>query len=125
MSVPQHSTVAVIGAGPAGLALGKALRDRGIQFVILEKGVAGNSWNLMPRDLELVSPWKTNWLTREDAGLFVPNAQLSRAEFAQYLEHFAARHQLPVQTGCAVNAVERSGDGFLLRTSQGNLRARC
>lgn len=125
MSAPQHSTVVVIGAGPAGLALGKALRDRGIPFVILEKGAVGNSWDHMPRELELVSPWKTNWLTRDDAGLFEPNAQLSRAEFAQYLKHFAARYQLPVQAGCEVDSVEQANGGFLMRTSRGNVTASC
>src|SRR5215218_1811973 len=114
MSAPQHSTVAVIGAGPAGLALGKALRDRGIQVVILEKGAVGNSWNLMPRNLKLVSPWKTNWLARDDVGQFLPNAQLTRDDFVQYLRDFAARHELPIRAGCQVNSVEQSGDGFLL-----------
>jgi indole-3-pyruvate monooxygenase len=41
----EATTVAVIGAGPAGLAMGACLRKAGLDFIILEKASAvGSSW---------------------------------------------------------------------------------
>jgi putative flavoprotein involved in K+ transport len=119
----QRAQVAVIGAGPAGLALGWELQGRNVPFVILEKGEAGESWSRMPRALKLVSPWKWNWLTAELSEAFPANAQLTRAEFSDYLRHFAERHALPVRSGCAVTRIERQGEEFQLSTSHGEIRA--
>ncbi len=123
VSLPRHTTVAVIGAGPAGLALGAELHRRQVDFIILEKGSVGDSWSRMPNQLKLVSPWKTNWLTRGTAHRFAPHAQLTRAEFLDYLRAFAVEHELPVVRSCEISSVERSGEGFDIRTSQGNCRA--
>jgi putative flavoprotein involved in K+ transport len=34
----------VVGAGPAGLAASAALRGRGVEHVVLERGRVGESW---------------------------------------------------------------------------------
>jgi putative flavoprotein involved in K+ transport len=118
----ESAPVAIIGGGPAGLALGWQLQQRGVSFVILEKGAAGESWNQMPRTLKLVSPWKWNWLTPETRAAFPPNAQLSREEFLSYLRALAATHALPIHE-CSVEKVERVDDSFRLHTSRGEIRA--
>ena len=123
VSLPRHSTVAIIGAGPAASALGAELRARGLDFVMLEKGEVGDAWRRMPRQLKLVSPWKTNWLTRSTARRFPPHAQLSREQFVAYLREFAIEHDLPVVRGCEVISVESAEETFRIRTSQGDLLA--
>ena len=41
----EQTTVAIIGAGPAGLAVGACLRRAGVDFTILEKqNHVGSSW---------------------------------------------------------------------------------
>lgn len=41
----KTADVAIIGAGPAGLAVGACLRRAGLNFIILEKnGEIGSSW---------------------------------------------------------------------------------
>ena len=119
--------ILVLGAGPAGLALGAELQERGVPFLIAEQGPdAGDSWRRMPSRLKLLSPWKANWLRREDASRFPAHHETARDEFAEYLRDFAATHHLPVRTNVQVKAVHRAADeGFVIETTGGELRARC
>ena len=119
------AAVVVLGAGPAGLALGAALQRRGISFQLLERGEGvGHSWRQMPTHLKLLSPWKANWLEPDDAPRFPSNREITRDEFANYLEDFARVRRIPVRTDVEVHAVERGANGgFLLRTSVGLISA--
>lgn len=62
MDVSEHNTtrVAVIGAGPVGLAAAAHLAERGLDFVVLEAGpgvaAAIDEW----RHVKLFSPWRYN-----------------------------------------------------------------
>src|ERR1043166_3302279 len=87
-AIGQSVPVLVVGAGPAGLALGAELKRRGVNFLIIEKGSIGDSWERMPRPLKLVSPRKCNSLSRSDRNRFHPNAQLTRAELLDYLRAY-------------------------------------
>src|SRR5688572_10877128 len=107
----RQTTVIIIGAGPSGLVLGKELTARGIDFVILEKGSIGDSWAQMAKQLKLVSPWKCNWLSRDEARRHAPNEQVSRAQFLDYLRDYALVNELPIRCGCEVFSVRRDGDG--------------
>ncbi len=113
--------VLVIGAGPAGLALGFELKQRGVECLILERGSApGESWRQMPARLKLVSPWKANRLSGTPPGLFPPHHETTREEFLCYLNAYARDNELPVQTGVEVRAVEREGEScFRVGTSVG------
>lgn len=115
----QSAPVAIIGGGPAGLALGWQLQLRRVPFIILEKGAAGESWKQMPRALKLVSPWKCNWLVPTSRDDFAPNAQLTREEFARYLSGFAAGNRLAMQTSCGVTSVTDRASGFEIETASG------
>jgi hypothetical protein len=115
----RRPTVIIIGAGPSGLTLARELRQRGIDFVILEKGDVGDSWQRMPKPLKLVSPWKCNWLSPKDRERHHPNAQLARAEFVDYLRECAAANQSSIESGCEVFSVRREGDRFRIATSRG------
>lgn len=129
MAKPNDHTVPilVLGAGPAGLALGAELQQRGVPFLIIEQGpAAGHSWRRMPSQLKLLSPWKANWLRREDAARFAAHHETTRDDFADYLRDFAATRRLPVRTNVQVKTVHRDTDeGFVVDTTGGELRARC
>lgn len=112
--------VLIIGAGPSGLALGRELAARGIRFTILEKGTVGESWARMADGLKLVSPWKCNWLSRDDERRHGSNDQLTRTQPLDYFREFAAKHELPIQSGCEVFSVRRESDQFRVATSHGN-----
>ena len=117
----------MLGAGPAGLALGAELQQRGAPFLIVEQGPeVGHSWRRMPSRLKLLSPWKANWLRPEDASRFPAHHETTRDEFASYLRDFAQARGLGVRTNVVVRAVRRDADeGFIVETSDGELRARC
>jgi putative flavoprotein involved in K+ transport len=117
------STV-VIGAGQAGLATGYELSRRGTMFVILEANTrVGDVWRRRWDSLRLFTPARFSGLP----GMPVPgprNAQLGKDEFADYLEAYRARFELPVREGVRVGAVTGSRGTFLVTTDAGTLTAR-
>lgn len=60
MTTPQELPVAVIGAGPAGLAAAAHLVDRGLPFVILEAGDQVGAAIAQWHHVRLFSPWRYN-----------------------------------------------------------------
>jgi putative flavoprotein involved in K+ transport len=123
--VTEAPGIVVIGAGPAGLAVGHHLRIAGLRFVILEKGSqAGHSWAGMPTGLSLLSPWRANALPGTRVPWKERNRLASRQEFLGYLDRYARERDLPIDYGVEVESVVRADDGFVLRTSSGERRCR-
>jgi cation diffusion facilitator CzcD-associated flavoprotein CzcO len=122
----EGSDILILGAGPAGLSLGSELTRRGVSFQILERGQrAGESWRRMPARMKLVSPWKANWLPGGPSAEFSAHAEISRADYAAWLETFARRRALPILTGVDVLDVARTREGiFHLTTTLGELTTR-
>lgn len=101
----------VIGAGQAGLAAGRLLRDAGSDFVLLDShDRVGDSWRRRYRGLTLFTPRAYSGLS----GMAMngdPTQYPSKDEFADYLEAYAARFRLPVRHGATVLSVTRTGEG--------------
>ena len=93
MAVPdsaQLHDVLILGAGPAGLAVGGELKRRGVSFLIVERGEGvAHSWQHMPARMKLVSPWKANWLPGARADALPANAEISRADYCAWLQNYA------------------------------------
>ena len=119
--------VLVLGGGPAGLSVGRELKERGVNFLVLERGpTVGESWRRMPANLKLVSPWKANVLPGSEPSRLPRNYEMSREEYCDYLIRYATEQQLPVRSGVVVKTVERDGDGvFVVKSEAGEFRARC
>lgn len=116
---PSPETV-IIGAGPAGLAVGHYLRLRGIPFVILEKGHApGHSWQQMPTNLALLSPWRANALPGTEVGWRERNELATRLEFAEYLAKYARERDMPIIYDADVASLSQENGRFVIRTSSG------
>jgi thioredoxin reductase len=60
VSIPSPSPVAVIGAGPVGLAAAAHLVRRGLPVVVLEAGASVASHLASYRQVRLFSPWRYN-----------------------------------------------------------------
>jgi glycine/D-amino acid oxidase-like deaminating enzyme len=109
----------VVGAGPAGLAASVALAARGVDHVVLERDRPGESWRSQRWDsFRLNTPGWMNRLLGEQA----PDAYLTGTQVVERLERLAAA--APVRAGVPVTRLAPTGDGYLLRTGDGELRAR-
>ncbi|MGH3110755.1 MAG: flavin-containing monooxygenase [Gaiellaceae bacterium] len=113
----------IVGGGQAGLASGYHLRKRGRSFVILDAGErVGDSWRTRWPSLKLYSPAKLDGLP----GMPFPAARNSFPtgyEFADYLEAYAQRFELPVETGVRVDSLAREGDTFVVTAGERRFEA--
>jgi putative flavoprotein involved in K+ transport len=102
--------VAIVGAGPAGLACGAMLRRRGVQSVLLEKSEqVGSTWR---RHYDRLHLHTVRWMS-DLPGHRMPRRHgrwVSRDSFVQYLESYADIHGLDVRLGQEVEEIQR-GDG--------------
>lgn len=115
----------VIGGGQAGLSAGYQLARRGLPFVILDADARiGDHWRERWDSLRLYSPARADSLPgfRFPAPAFhYPTGR----EMGDYLEQYAATHQLPVRSGVRVERVDPSQDGgFVVRAGGRTIEAR-
>jgi putative flavoprotein involved in K+ transport len=113
MAAERIETV-IVGGGQAGLATGYHLAREGRSFAILDAGErVGDPWRKRWDSLRLYSPAAYDGLP----GMRFPKARASfptTREMADYLETYAARFELPVRSGTAVEAIARGADGYVL-----------
>src|ERR671916_560577 len=88
---------AVVGAGPAGLAVSAALSARGVEHVVLERDRVGETWRTQRWDsFRLNTPGWMNQLLGEQAR----DRYATGMEVVQRLDKLAA--DFPVREGVAV-----------------------
>ncbi|MFF8032520.1 flavin-containing monooxygenase [Streptomyces sp. NPDC016626] len=121
---PPHRAerpVYVIGGGPGGLSVARALRARGIRAVVLERSDrVGDSWRRHYDRLRLHTTRRLSALP----GLPMPRRfgrWPARDDVVRYLEKYAEHHRLEIVTGVEVSRVERApdGTGWLLHATGG------
>jgi putative flavoprotein involved in K+ transport len=109
----QRIETLVIGGGQAGLSVGYHLARRGLPFVIVDANErVGDAWRKRWDSLRLFTPNRVNGLD----GMPFPGPRWgfpTKDEYADYLESYAERFELPVRTGLEVDRLTRNGDGFL------------
>ena len=107
----ERAETLVIGGGQAGLAVGYHLARRGLPFVILDANERiGDAWRKRWDSLRLFTPARFNGLP----GMPFPGTRHSfpsKDEVADYLQAYADRFELPVQTATRVNRLSKNG-GF-------------
>ena len=121
----EHTDLAVVGAGQAGLAVSHELARAGIDHVILEEGRIGEAWRRRWDSFCLVTP---NWSVDLPGFPYDgadPNGFMARDEITAHLERYARSFDAPVRTGVRVDAVRGGPEGgFILETSSGAMKAR-
>ncbi len=118
--------VLVVGAGQAGLGTVHHLRREapGLSVRVLDAGErVGDSWRGRWDSLRLFTPrrWSALPGLPFPAG---PGESPDRLEMAAYLQAYAARLDVPVETGARVTRLVRDGQGFCAQTPAGPVRAR-
>ncbi|GBQ03162.1 monooxygenase [Streptomyces spongiicola] len=111
--------VYVIGAGPGGLAVAAALRERGVRAVVLEKSDSvGASWRGHYDRLHLHTTRRLSGLP----GLPMPRRfgrWVARDDVVGYLENYAEFHELDLVTGVEVSRIEPDGSDWVLHATGG------
>ena len=119
----EHVDVLVVGGGSAGLSVSHELAGLGIDHVVLERGQVGQSWRDRWDSFCLVTP---NWTMRPPGGSYAgddPDGFMPRDDIVAHLVDYAAANESPVREGVAVRTIERVPDGFIARTSAGDIQA--
>jgi len=119
----RTTTVVVVGAGHAGLAMSRRLTERSIDHVVLERGEVGNSWRTERwPGLRLLTPnWQTQLPGRRYDG-DDPDGFMTMPEVIGFVETYARAIAAPVHTHTAVSAVRPGRDGYEVVTSGGPWR---
>lgn len=114
----------IIGAGPAGLAVGAELRRAKVPFVMLERGQrVGESWHHHYRRLHLHTPKALSALPYRPFPRAFPRYP-SREQVVEYLEDYARAFELQPEFGREVRRCSRlDGGAWEVTTDAGAWRA--
>jgi putative flavoprotein involved in K+ transport len=120
--VPEQVEVAIIGAGPGGLAAAAVLQRRGLRPVVFDRDSIGAFWRKQYDRLHLHT---IRWLSNLP-GYHFPRSEgkwVSRDGVVQHLERYAAHYALDVRCGVEVTRIDRGPDSWRLETSVGPINA--
>lgn len=112
--------IAIIGGGPAGIALGMELDKRSSAYDLFEAQQLASTWRSVPAGLHVLSPWWTNVLQLKHA---LAGNPLRKPRAEVYLAHLDAMASLlkgQIYTGCRVEAIRSVESGlWMLDTTRG------
>lgn len=112
--------IAIIGGGPAGIALAAALDALGVGYDLFEEREIGATWRAAPPDLRVLSPWWTNVLRWRDALRGNPFRKPPAGDYLAHLLAIAKTLRGRVRERTRVSAIEPSANGdWELSTEQG------
>lgn len=117
----------IIGAGPAGLTAAYEAKQQGLSYLVIEKGLLGNTIYNYPVGLTVFST--INELEINAGELKPARKKPTREELLSYYVRFALEHELNIQTEETVEDVDRSvpdvdGAQFTVTTDKGTYDAR-
>ena len=119
----ESTDVVVIGAGPAGLAVGACLRQAGLDFVILERNanLARPGAGTMRLHLHTIKRYSSLPLLPfpKDYPRYVPKDLMIK-----YLDNYAQHFDLQPRFGEAVRSVHRADEDWSVETELSTVRAR-
>ncbi len=119
----DRMSVAIVGAGPAGLAVGACLRRSGLDFVMFEKAPqVAPSWRRHYERLHLHTIKQLSSLPYLSFPAAYPR-YVPRHLVVEYLENYAAAFDLKPRLGEAVQAIHRTGGGWTVDSTSGAIEA--
>jgi Thioredoxin reductase len=98
----------IIGAGPAGISAAFEAKTHNLDYLVIEKGLIGNTVYNYPVGLTVFST--TNELELEPDGLKPAREKPTREELLSYYVRFVLENDLNIQTEETVTNVEKPGD---------------
>lgn len=112
----------IIGAGPAGISAAYEARKANLNYLVLERGLIGNTIYNYPIGLTVFST--VNELELQPKTLFPAREKPTREELLSYYTRFVLQNNLNVQWEEAVTDVEKIGENhFVVRSEKGEYEA--
>lgn len=115
----RRTTVVIVGAGHAGLAMSRCLDQRGIDHVVLERGEVANSWRTERWDsLRLLTP---NWCSRLPDYAYRgdhPDGYMDMPAVVAFIDGYAKTISAPVETWTTVTSVRADDAGYHVATDR-------
>ena len=116
--------VLVVGAGQAGLVMGHELKQRGLDFAIVDAAPeVGDSWRRRWTSLKLFTAAQNDSLP----GKAFPapfDTYPNKDDVADFLRDYATEFDLPVRLNTKVTTLSRTDDGYVAETSSGQIEAK-
>src|SRR5438034_10126265 len=98
----------IIGAGPAGISAAFEAKTHNLDYLVIEKGLIGNTVYHYPVGLTVFST--TNELEFHSGDLKPAREKPTREELLSYYVRFVLENDLNIQTEETVTSVEKLGD---------------
>ena len=115
--------VAVVGAGPAGVAMTVSLRDQGLRPLLIDKAEVAASWRGRYDRLKLNTGRQFSHLPNRPYPKGTPTFP-SRDQVVAYFDEHAREAGIELRLGTEVNRIDRLDGAWLLQTSTGDIVAR-
>ncbi|MEM9283201.1 MAG: NAD(P)/FAD-dependent oxidoreductase [Verrucomicrobiota bacterium] len=127
--------VVIVGAGPAGLGCAAALRECGVEnLVLVDRRGVGASFEAWPAQMRMISPsFHSNAFGQPDLNAITPHTSPadfthsehpSGSDYASYLKAVADYYQLTVKTGVEITSVKKQKKSLILEGNPDSLQAR-
>ena len=111
----------IIGAGPAGISAAWEAKKAGLDYIVIEKGLIGNTIYNYPVGLTVFST--PDELEFREGDLDPARDKPTREELLSYYVRFVIENDLKVKTEETVLGVESSDGGFVVKTNKDEYRA--
>jgi thioredoxin reductase (NADPH) len=115
--VPESVDILVVGAGPAGLAVGIEAGRAGLSCVILDSGSVAHNISRFQREMPFFST--TELLEIGDLPFVVPTARPTSLDCVNYYRAVADHYRLDFGLHTPVTSVRRDDAGFAVETAGG------
>jgi len=121
----ERHDVVVVGAGQAGLVASHELTARGVDHVVVEQTRVAERWRTARWDsLRFQFPNSVLGLPQMPYDGEDPDGFAHHREVVQWLERYASLVKAPIREQTRVTSLDHHGDGWRLRTDEGDLDAR-
>lgn len=106
MTQTTNSDILIVGAGPAGLAVGDELQRAGYSVILLDKGAVAEAISQFPTFMTFFST--KDLLELDNFPLTIVGEKPSRREYLAYLSRFVKDRELNIQTRHEVTSIDRT-----------------
>jgi thioredoxin reductase (NADPH) len=106
--------IAIVGAGPSGLATAIEAKKHGLSYIVIEKGSIVDAIRRFPVQMTFFST--PELLEIGDVPFIVSTFRPSRIDVVRYYHRIAKEFDLDIRTGCEVTSIEKANGIFTVRT---------